>query len=101
MTSETIFYLMHMYIDPIIITWASDDFDFHPLFPSHTPPFLLSFPFLSLTPSPSPLSLRATQGKGNEQFIQSLQDLLRVTCCMMAKDTPEGELVAPKAVSAL
>ena len=43
--------------------------------------------------------LRATQGKGNEQFVHNLQDLLRVTCNMMAKECPEGELVAPKAVS--
>lgn len=42
---------------------------------------------------------RATQGKGNEQFIHNLQDLLRTACSMMSKDCPEGELVAPKAVS--
>ena len=31
--------------------------------------------------------------------MQSLVDLLRVACNMMAKECPEGELVAPKAVS--
>ena len=31
--------------------------------------------------------------------MQSLIDLLRVACNMMAKECPEGELVAPKAVS--
>ena len=44
---------------------------------------------------------RTTHGKGNEQFMQSLIELLRVTCNMMAKECPEGELVAPKAVSIL
>ena len=42
---------------------------------------------------------RTTHGKGNEQFMHSLIELLRVTCNMMAKECPEGELVAPKAVS--
>jgi hypothetical protein len=39
----------------------------------------------------------AKQGKGNEQFVQNLLDLLKITCNMMAKDCPEGELIAPKA----
>ena len=43
--------------------------------------------------------LRATQGKGNEQFLAALRDLLATTCNMMSMDCPEGELVAPKAVS--
>ena len=44
-------------------------------------------------------SLRATQGKGNDQFLAALKDLLATTCNMMSMDCPEGELVAPKAVS--
>ncbi|XP_019859385.1 PREDICTED: dedicator of cytokinesis protein 1 isoform X1 [Amphimedon queenslandica] len=40
---------------------------------------------------------QTTHGKGNEQFMHSLIELLRVTCNMMAKECPEGELVAPKA----
>ena len=43
--------------------------------------------------------IRATQGKGNEQFLAALRDLLATTCNMMSMDCPEGELVAPKAVS--
>lgn len=40
---------------------------------------------------------RATQGKGAEQFLQSLEDLLHTTCRLMSVECPENELITPRA----
>ena len=40
---------------------------------------------------------RATQGKGAEQFLHSLEDLLHATCRVMKVECPENELVTPRA----
>ena len=40
---------------------------------------------------------RSTRGKNNEQFLQSLQDLLMTICAMMSLESKENELIAPRA----
>ena len=64
-------------------------------FDSCTPSLLLP---PSLPPS-LPLSLsccRGTHGKGAEQFLHSLEDLLHTMCRLMKVECPEGELVTPR-----
>ena len=40
---------------------------------------------------------RATQGKGAEQFLHSLEDLLETSCKLMKVECPENELITPRA----
>ena len=51
---------------------------------------------LSLYISLPPL-YRGTHGKGAEQFLHSLEDLLHTMCRLMKVECPENELVTPRA----